>query len=298
MFLVVKAFEIKAEYERIMAEELKLANAANFPGTLMGCADEIYETTLRILEVAKSSALPRSYTERYLMSGGKPVRVAYESVGAHANLAAAMLDMALSYWYGPDFGTPASEFPETIDGYSHREIMEVMRLHDLPENETGDIPDDGDRDEAEKLAKENDYYRRYIDQYPSRESYFGQRVRKLLLEMETQSSAIGRLVYVADKASAIVMTLVFDLLKCSPVMHIDNEDATERDKFEMETCDDHFGGYRRASEMWTIGYLKVRQTQQYDEVGFFTAVIVMATLIVRGYWYDWREKDYNLSTPC
>ncbi len=288
--MVLKDYEIKAEYTRIMAEEMKLASV-NFPGTLAGGgADEIYSTTLRILEVAKSSALPRSYGFRYRMTL-KELRVLLESVGAHANLAGAMLSAALRYWYGP-------ENAETIDGYTSDEAAEAMRLHDLPENEIGDIPDNGARDEEEKLAREREYFQRFKQLYPPREQDFAKRVMRLLVEMDMKSTETGRMIYVADKASALIMTLVFDLLGCSPVMCVDDPEATERDKIEMAICDGDFDGYRRASEMWAIGYFRIRETQQYDDTGFFTAVIVMMTLIVNGRWYSWREKDYNSSTPC
>lgn len=292
--MVLKDYEIKAEYARIMAEEMKLASA-NFPGTLTGGADEIYSTTLRILEFAKSSALPRSYGIRYGMTSEKEMRVALESVGAHANLAGAMLEMALRYWYGPGYGP---EILKTINGYTVQEVMEAMRLHDLPENEIGDIPDNGARDEDEKSAREREYFQRFMKLYQPREKDFAKRVMRLLVEMDMKSTETGRMVYVADKASALIMTLVFDLLGNSPKMHVDDPEATERDKIEMAICDGDFDGYRRASEMWTIGYFKIRETQQYDDTGFFTAVIVMMTLIVNGRWYSWREKDYNSSTPC
>ena len=40
-------------------------------------------------------------------------------------------------------------------------------------------------------------------------------------------------------------------------------------------------------------YLQMRKLVQYDDTGFFTALIVMYTLQIHNYWYSWREADYS-----
>ena len=44
--------------------------------------------------------------------------------------------------------------------------------------------------------------------------------------------------------------------------------------------------------MWAVDFFKMRKFNELDGSGFFTAIIVMYTLIVKGHWYTWREKDY------
>ena len=61
----------------------------------------------------------------------------------------------------------------------------------------------------------------------------------------------------------------------------------------MEICGPHKSGFYKASEMWTIDHLKIRELIRLDDDGFFTALIVMYTLMVNGKWYSWREKDYR-----
>ena len=60
----------------------------------------------------------------------------------------------------------------------------------------------------------------------------------------------------------------------------------------MRICERLDGNYRRASEMWTIDYLKLRRRIQFDDSGFFTSILVMYTLMVNKTWYNWRERDY------
>jgi hypothetical protein len=45
--------------------------------------------------------------------------------------------------------------------------------------------------------------------------------------------------------------------------------------------------------MWAIDYFKMRELEQYDDTGYFTALIVAYTLAVNGHWYIWRDHDYR-----
>ncbi len=288
--------ELFDEYERVIAEERKLGDYRDDGIMAPGRAAEIYDAAWRMLEIAKSSALPRSYAYRYGMSL-TPVKMCYESVGGHTNLALALVDLAIRYWYGPNFGTPEGDFQETVDGYYLMEVMEAMRLHDLPENVIGDIPDDGNRDDEAKAADEAQYFNDYINHYPPNEIYFGGKVKRLLVEMNLKASTTGRLLYEADKVSALVMTLTYDYLGYAPVLSIDDPKASQRDIESMMVCDWSQSGCYKASEMWAVGHFKTRKICQYDDLGIFTALVVMLTLMINGHWYDWREKDYDSSTP-
>lgn len=284
--------DILREYQRVIEYEYEL-QGRNDLGVSMFVREArgVEKLCRRLIEIAKSSLVPRSYLKKYHLTDEK---IVFESVAAHTNLVAALVDNALMYEYGPDFGEVGSEFPETTDGYSPRVIAEVVRLHDLPENEIGDIPDDGARDEAEKEARERDYFSRYLKDYPSWATPFREKVRKLLLEMEEKVLPTGRLLYAADKLAAMIITLTCDSLGCMPMLHREAPSVSGRDVAEMDTCDPHgdFGDWHKASEMWTIDFLSIRKLCQYDDTGFFTAVLIMTTLIVNGRWYDWREKEY------
>jgi len=282
-----------SEYRRIMSEEFKL-KYKEVGGMLMMeslCFDveEISGLLYRIRQTLKLSLLPRSYISRYGLSAEE---IAHESVGAHTNLVMDLISEALSYWYGPDFGRPGGNWLETVDGFSLAEIMTAVLIHDKAECEIGDIPDNGGFDPKEKAALEEEYYYEYFATYPPRCEDFKRRVWELLRKMSDPYSETGRLLHVADKAAAILITLAYDEAGHPPMRSIDSSGLSERDKEEMLMCDFSENGYRKASEMWTIDHFHIRKFSNLDDTGFFTALIVMYTLEVNGRWYDWREKDY------
>jgi hypothetical protein len=152
-----------------------------------------------------------------------------------------------------------------------------------------------------KFSKEMQYHKNFSSLYPSREVSFSQNIDRLFVEMEEKSSWAGRLLYSADKISAIIITLQLDEIGSPPLMEKNAEEASRRDKAEMEICENpisrtnrhgHKTTYYRASEMWTMDWLKIRNLVQYDDSLFFTALVVMRTLQVNRKWYKWREKDY------
>ncbi|MBQ2695518.1 HD domain-containing protein [Candidatus Saccharibacteria bacterium] len=285
---VFSSEEILEEYQRIMEQEAVLAKKAwHIPD-----GREIFYTAYQIKEIAQNGLILRGYHDRYGLTSDKQ---AYESVSAHTNLLGAVVDRALSFLYGSYYDQL------TIDGHTHREISEAIRRHDLAENKTGDIIDNGDRDEEKKLAYERIRLRFIASLSPPRESDFDASVNRLLGEMESKSSPIGRLLYVSDKACAILMTLCYDDNGTPPVMKLRERRASNRDKEEMSLCDQTeatttnkiIRGVCHASEMWSIDYFKMRNLVSYDDIGYITALIVITTLWVHNHWYEWREADYQ-----
>lgn len=269
---------LREEFSRIILHEAALAtNIWDIPSV-----DEIYATATYLAEIAASSLVLRSYNNRYHLTWDK---IAFESVGAHTNLMMALVDRMLGFYYGPDVNLPDSNF-------TYREIMEAIRLHDLPENIIGDIPDNGSGDIEEKRAQEECYYETFSHHYLKRETVFKQHVLRLLEEMNNQLTDLGKILYCADKVSATLITLQYDAIGIIPRLHDDDKSASARDCREMALCDEGVNGYHRASEMWTIDYLKERRLVDYDTTGYFTAILIMRTLQVRQHWYAWREKDY------
>ena len=291
-------------FERIIKDECKTYSPERVPsfidldksrGEIVYRPELFHDLALRALDVAKSSFVPRGYNGPYGLSDAD---FFFESVGAHANLTVEVITQALDTIYDVSFGNNmffSRISTVTIDGYTYREVVEVARLHDLPENETGDIPDHGSRDEELKMATEFDYIERHLSNYPDKE--FSERVLKLFNEMQMLSSPTGILLYLADKVAALIVTLALDRAGHSPMISPDGSYLTERDIQEIEMCDRSYDGKYKASEMWAIDYFKIRDIVRLDKDMFFTALIVATTLVVNGRWYGWREKDY-LAKKC
>lgn len=252
-------------------------------------AAEVYYAVWRIFEVARSSFVSRSYNTRYNLCKDDEV---FESVGAHTNLASTILDQALGFYYESELCILEGKRVFDIEGYSHRDFIEAIRVHDLAENEMGDIPDNGNRDEEKKDRFEMSYFRHFLDTYPIGDNIMKRRVIKLLGEMQNQSSIAGRLVYLADKTAALFVTLCLDKIGKSPLMNLTSPYASVRDRREMAMCDVSVNGAYKASEMWAIDFFKERKIIRFDETMIFTKMIIMATLMVNKRWYLWRERDY------
>ncbi|MBR2837090.1 HD domain-containing protein [Candidatus Saccharibacteria bacterium] len=216
---------ILQEYRRIMTEEYKL-RAYSQPAHLIlnsgyiAPQEEIHWEVDQIMEDIKLSTVPRYITHWLDLDNRHFVEVknedgstrpgVLESVSAHTHLLGVLVSRALSKMYGPDFGDPESEHPRTVDGYTFRQIMEACRLHDLPENDIGDIPDDGNMGRANKAELEVKYYREKIyHKYSPRESELRGQAFKLLDAMDDPTSATGRLLHVADKSAAVLTALVY-----------------------------------------------------------------------------------------
>lgn len=283
-------------FSRIIRQELNF----NVSPSLYCYKDELFDpmyyesVARRILEVAKSSTVLRCCATNGRLTEDQ---FAAESVAAHTNLALALADYAID---SPSYSK------ESHSRYSHREITEAIRLHDLPENEVGDIPDNENLDLTKKSLQESEYYTKFFSYYPEHHQSFTQNVKAILNEMEKKSTNLGCTIYLADKLSAVIMALYYDSIYLYPYAKAQDESLSQRGRDAIELCDHiMFHGkttpdgeitYEKRyllSELWTIDFLKGRQLYQYDFNGFFTATLVMTTLIAKGCWYLWREIDYN-----
>ena len=210
--------------------------------------------------------------------------IAYESVGAHTNLMHAIVDYALDYIQGNKL---------IKLHYRRRSLTEAIRMHDLPENITGDIPDNSARDEEKKNQEDTDYFYQYTSMQSDNIIYRTDALQ-LLEEMQEKSSPEGKILYLADKLAAIIMALCYDKMGYPPVEGYNDPGVSLRNQEAMRMCDIVTKENRyMQSEIWTIDFLVQRKHVQYDETGFFTALLVMATLIChKGRWYNWRQANY------
>lgn len=273
------------DYKWIMNQEARLRySQTNDPGDLYPAIEEpihMYDITYRILEIAYNSTIIRVGNSVGHLTKSL---LAYESDSAHTNLVRSLVKYALDCKFGWNISSPR---------YDRSEIDEAILLHDLPENETGDIPDNRNRNEAKKLAQENAYFENILATYKPSYKYHSEKITRLLHEMQEKSTVEGRLLYVADKASAIIMMLTYDRIGLYPYVYPNEPTVSKIDPSELAMCSKLANGGIKLSELWTVDYLFGRNIAQFDESGFFTAIIVMATLIVHGEWYDWREKQYK-----
>ena len=276
------------EYDNIIRQELKLKSQQNTICIvdinsfyiLKASTEQVKGTTLRLLEVAKNSTVLRcGNTLGHLTKD----TIAYESDGAHTNLVRTLVKYAMDFIYGWGANSP---------NYYREEIDEAALIHDLPENITGDIPDNRNRDEKKKQQVENAYIEEFMAKHRPRKAIHAHKVKKLLQEMERKSTPEGRLLYAADKLSAILMMLILDHLELYPHAFPGEAAICKMTDEELNFCTKRPDGSILLSDAWTIDFLHGRTLNRFDDYSFFTAILVMSTLLVKGEWYQWRYNQY------
>ncbi len=293
------------EYKSIMRAEIELNDSWRHKDKLLSEANDLLNLTIQIMEVAYSSSVIRSYNIIYGLTEEKRT---YESDGGHTNLVKEILDRALCFVYGP-------YSDQKREGYPREDIMRAAGRHDLAENVTGDKADNGDRDEEKKRKIEQFYLKEFSELSPKTMLTSEYNIARILDEFENKSSPIGRLLYLSDKVSAIIATLVEEMVRKPPqaqkvadtlnvpvekvigkppLMSIHSPLASRKDRDLMRIAGSRNNkNVYTAGEMWTVDYLKYRSLRKYDDSGFFTAIVILTTLIVKNEWYDWREEDYK-----
>lgn len=282
----IKTYDLFNEYDNAMSGEEKISGGSFVIPTCP--AQEVLGIVQQLECVAKSSTVLRCCSTRY--GSLNPNQIGPETVAAHTNLMQVIVDRVLAYHYGPLFTV-------TSDGnFTYREIMEVIRRHDLPENVIGDIADNGNRDDVNLRHIEQSYLYNFAKASPRRDVHSEEKIRSLQYNMDNQIGFTGQLLYVADKMSAIFATLEYDCNGSSPTMSTAFSGASRKEAKAMELCEFYSTSGQdkicRASEMWTIDYFKFRKLYQYDNTGLISAILIMKSIIANGRWYSWRKLDY------
>lgn len=281
---------IKFDDEFVLAKYREYANEENRLSGYNFCdipAEVILGITKQLFEYAQSSTVPRAFND-YNPGRKAPANPTPESVGGHTNLLLAIVRRYLYLLYDP------SETQCTDDGFSFLEVEEAASRHDLPENEIGDQLDNRNRDDKGLAPIENAYWHRLSNWSLPQWVLSEPNINRLLYDMrDKHKTATGSFLYAADKFCSLFIVLVYDALDKPMFLHIDDPRASEEDREEMRRCEYVKNGFRKASEMWAIGFFQTRGTYRYDYHGILIRILLMATLMVNGEWHEWRIADYH-----
>lgn len=234
--------------------------------------------------------LPKSVNQKrlglYLSSKNQiDSQIILESVSAHTTLTMALVRDILNYIYGINFAY-------TVDGYTMGEAMEVAFRHDLAEVITGDTPDNKTRDESQKHTIESQFLKHYSELTLPGQDNFETNVKRLHQEFEHRSMPTGRVIAIADKASAILSVQGLRnhgiRLQVSPTSPL----VAPNDRLAMQIIDGQTSKAYDVDELWAVSYFETRHFIDFDDTGIMTELLILHTLKTRHTWFDWRAQRY------
>lgn len=185
----------------------------------------------------------------------------------------------------------ASHYPDLLPPNSYRRAENLMKYHDIGENQYGDRPDDGTQNKREKDYSE-------LLGFASTAALLDPNERKVLIEdfirfqhplsknftdEERQLAQFARLI---DKGETILSGLIYEknghggTFRKKAHWHT----ISEQDKFYLQ----HTGGDDSLVSVWSAHFIHKYHNYQYFEQIF--EVLKAAVIDVRGEWFPWYEN--------
>ena len=177
-------------------------------------------------------------------------------------------------------------FPEIIPDTQLHDYLFGAELHELGEIATGDIPDDGNRNEREKDRIERLKIRNYLSKLP--EPYRSQG-ELIFDEFQKRNTSFGQILYCIDKTEAILQGLVYEnhgrpgILKNKPI--VSTNDIIYAQKTNSFSLVDIFA----------LSFFE--KAKEYTNIVFFGKLIKTATIDVRGMPFEWPESTLKEIYP-
>ena len=173
-------------------------------------------------------------------------------------------------------------YPYLIKTDRRYDVLRCLAVHELGENESGDIPDDGTRNEARKDAEEYEYVKNYLLPWSLADA---NQVLSLFREMQKKSTKTGKFVYCVDKTEAILQNLIYEAEgRCGSFLAKSSKfQLSERDQMEMEAT-----GSVRPADNWAYDFRR-RYGENIWFFDVFFDIICEAAKDVRGEDFSWID---------
>lgn len=173
-------------------------------------------------------------------------------------------------------------YPYIIPMDDRYKVLQCLAIHELGENEGGDIPDDGTRDEQKKDAEELEYVKKYLSNW---HEVHANQVLSAFIEMQQKSTELGRFIYCIDKTEALLQNLIYES-EGRPATFSAKLESTgflsDRDREEMKIADSD-----KTSDGWAWGFRNRYGNIEYFDI--FFNIVRAAVCDVRGKDFDWLD---------
>lgn len=178
-------------------------------------------------------------------------------------------------------------YPEVIGPGFFRNCVENAIIHELGENPSGDIPDDGTRDNAKKDAEELDYLRHFTTQV------FGEGAAESELcsfvHFVKKDNDYGIMLYLPDKFEAINRNLCFEDegRPASLAYKLEHSGLSTKDSGDMAMTHTDL-----AADNWLCGLLLDDNIRNFKYTKYFVEVTLAGALMVRGRRMEWINEVF------
>ena len=162
-------------------------------------------------------------------------------------------------------------FPEQFFKYWElQDALEIADIHEIGEKITGDICDDGERDNATLDLVERQFIREtYLVGYSKSTA---EHLFELFCQFQNRSTRFGQTMYCCDKAEAMLQGLLYEKQKRGGHLLYANAAPLEIEGARVANTD-------RLVDVWLYSFVK--NAKKYEYFDFFIALIVCAARMVR-----------------
>lgn len=179
-------------------------------------------------------------------------------------------------------------YPEIVGPTRFADLSFIISIHELGELPTGDIPDDGNRDEEAKDANEMEYIRNYLHLVYGEAG--GEEKLKLYKQFVDKSTDLGMVARLIDKFSAIYRNFVYEyegrpgsLAYRKERGNLSLRDANNRECTGSDLCADN----------WLFGLLLNEDIANFKYTKYFVEIAQSAAAIEReGREMLWIKENF------
>lgn len=178
-------------------------------------------------------------------------------------------------------------YPDIIPSEKLDDYLFGAEIHEMGERLTGDILDDGTRNEKQKDAEETIEIMAHLHRFAPDEEYI--RGMQIYSEFRDKSTEFGRILYCIDKTDAILQALFFELKGQPCLLRYKEENfggISNKDKQNIEkVCSDNI------VDCWSYGLYEKAQHDKYEHIDIFMEIIQSAVYAVRGEPLLWTLRS-------
>ncbi len=176
-------------------------------------------------------------------------------------------------------------YPEIIPKERLDDYLYGAEIHEMGEVITGDIPDDGTRNEHDKDFLETVEIRRYLSKCaPNEEMGRGMQIYK---EMRDKNTEFGRALYFIDKLEAILQGIYYESIGHPGRISFKQNNYGQLSKREKNQRE--YTNSDRMVDAWSHGFLAKAESLKFEHTDEFFAIILAAIREVRGRPFSWID---------